>query len=65
MAEQMYYKVSQVAELLGISRSAAYELVREGVIPAVHLGGMLRVSRRALEELDERLSGQAQQEATY
>jgi len=39
MTEQMYFKVSQVAEMLGISRSSAYELVRRGVIPSIKLVG--------------------------
>ncbi len=62
MLEQMYFKVSQVAELLGISRSAAYDLIRTNVIPAVHIGNVLRVSRRALEELEHHLTEPAQQE---
>jgi len=31
-------KVVEAAKLLGISRSLAYELVREGKIPALRLG---------------------------
>lgn len=47
-------KVPEVALLLGIGRTKAYELVAKGVIPSVQLDGMVRVPRRALEAwLDE------------
>ena len=36
--EKLTYSVSEVAELLGISKSYAYELVRNGTIPAIELG---------------------------
>lgn len=36
--EKMVYSIQEVAELLGISRSYAYELVRKGTIPALVLG---------------------------
>ena len=45
------YTVEETARLLRIGRSAAYEAVRRGQIPALRLGRRLRVPRRALEEL--------------
>ena len=36
--EKMVYSVQEVAGLLGISKSYAYELVRKGMIPALELG---------------------------
>ncbi len=36
--EKMVYSIQEVANLLGISRSYAYELVRKGTIPALTLG---------------------------
>lgn len=45
------YTVEETARLLRIGRSAAYEAVRRGEIPALRLGRRLRVPRRALEEL--------------
>lgn len=36
--EKMVYSTQEVAELLGISRSFAYELVRNGTIPSLELG---------------------------
>lgn len=36
--EKLVYSIQEVAALLGISRSYAYELVRNGTIPALELG---------------------------
>lgn len=36
--EKLVYSIQEVAELLGISQSYAYELVRKGTIPALELG---------------------------
>ena len=42
--------VEEAAEILGISRSHLYKLVREGKIPAVKVGKRLRFERVVLEE---------------
>ncbi|MBX6764579.1 MAG: helix-turn-helix domain-containing protein [Rubrobacteraceae bacterium] len=44
-----WLKVPEVAEVLRIARSRAYELVAEGEIPSVRIGRSVRVSRRELE----------------
>ncbi len=44
-----YLKVPEVASLLRVARSRAYELVAEGEIPSVRIGRSVRVSRRELE----------------
>lgn len=50
--ERLTYTVSEVAQLLGISRSKAYELVAEGLIPVVPLPGRRKlVARTALQRL--------------
>lgn len=36
--EKLVYSVQEAAELLGISKSYAYELVRNGTIPVLELG---------------------------
>jgi len=36
--EKLVYSVQEVAGLLGISKSYAYELVRNGTIPVLQLG---------------------------
>lgn len=40
--------VEEAAEVLGISRGLAYELVRRGELPALRLGRRLVVPRRRL-----------------
>jgi excisionase family DNA binding protein len=44
-----YLKVPEVAEVLRIARSRAYELVAEGQIPAVKIGRSVRVPRNELD----------------
>lgn len=51
----MALRVADVAKLLSISRSHAYEMVRTGELPHVRIGNAVRVPRRALEAwLDQR-----------
>lgn len=48
---RLVYSVTEAAELLGISRSTAYELVSRGELPTVRLGRRLIVTRPALTAL--------------
>jgi excisionase family DNA binding protein len=43
--------VTEMAALLGISRSKAYACVRTGIIPAIHIGRRVVVPRRVVDEL--------------
>lgn len=43
--ERAVYTVPEVAVLLGVSRSTAYELVHQGVVPAERLGRRLVVPK--------------------
>jgi excisionase family DNA binding protein len=43
--------VVEAAEVLGISRGLAYELVRSGDLPSLRLGRCLVIPRRVVEEL--------------
>ena len=45
--------VDEAAERLGIGRSLAYEMVRQGKIPAIRLGGKWLISKAALERMLE------------
>ena len=54
-----FVAVREVAELLGISRTSAYGLVRGGSIPSVNIAGAVRVPAPALEEYATRLEAQA------
>ena len=42
--------VSEAADLLGIGRNLAYELVRTGRIPSIRLGRVIRIPRFGLEQ---------------
>ncbi len=50
-SECLTISVDTAAKLLGISRGLAYEMVRQGKIPALHFGRIVRVPRHALEQL--------------
>jgi excisionase family DNA binding protein len=49
----------EATELLGISRSKLYELLRAGTIESVKIGDCRRVPRAALDEYVERLRREA------
>ncbi|HZJ28142.1 MAG TPA: helix-turn-helix domain-containing protein [Acidimicrobiia bacterium] len=51
MPTKITYTVTEAAELLGISRSSAYECVRRGEIPSLTLGRRVVIPRRAFEAL--------------
>ncbi len=51
MQDRLTYTVTEVAEVLGISRAAAYECIHRGEIPALTLGRRIVVARAALEAL--------------
>ncbi len=55
--ERLAWRVSEMAEALGISRTAAYELVRRGPpgggVRVVRLGRAIRVPHAELERLLE------------
>ena len=53
-------KVEQAAKMLNISRNLAYDLVRQGVIPSLRLGRIIRISRSRLEEWMVKNDGQRQ-----
>lgn len=48
--QRLTLSVPEVAELVGVSRAHAYELIRIGRIPSIRLGRRLLVPRKALEE---------------
>ena len=57
MVTRLTYTVTEAAELLGISRSSAYECVRRGEIPSLTLGRRVVVPRRALDAVLDAVSG--------
>jgi len=43
------YKVEEIASILGISRTAAYELVKKGEFKAVRIGTTIRISKASFD----------------
>lgn len=45
---RLYYRVPEVAEMLGISKSFAFKLVSQGELPSVRIGTAVRVPAEAI-----------------
>lgn len=41
--DRLLLRVAEAAELMGISRSKAYEMISAGILPSVRVGGSLRI----------------------
>ncbi len=54
--EREVLTIAQAAQALGIGRNLAYELARQGRLPALRLGRRLVVPRAALERLLEEVA---------
>lgn len=52
--ERLTYTVREAAQVLGIGKDLAYQLIKSGELPSVKLGGRLVVPKIALERLLER-----------
>ena len=44
------YSVDEIAEILSISRGAAYGLIKEGLFNTVRIGSAIRVSKTSFDE---------------
>lgn len=54
-AAKRVYTVEEISEILGISRSAAYELVKKDEFKSVRIGATIRISKSAFDAwLDSR-----------
>ena len=53
LMERLTYTIEEVADMLGIGRSSAYQAVRTGEIPTIRVGRRLLVPRVALERMLE------------
>jgi excisionase family DNA binding protein len=49
MNDKALLRAEEVARLLGIGRSKAYELIAAGDIPSLRIGRLVRVPRHALD----------------
>lgn len=54
-AAKRVYTVEEISEILGISRSAAYELVKKDEFKSVRIGATIRISKSSFDAwLDSR-----------
>ena len=44
------YQVEEIAGILGIGRSSAYELVRQGLFRTVKIGTAIRISKKSFDD---------------
>ncbi len=52
--ERLLLTVEEAARRLGIGRSLAWELVRNGDLPSIRLGPLVRIPVRALDDWIQR-----------
>jgi excisionase family DNA binding protein len=45
------YSVSEAGELLGISRNSAYAAARDGSLPVIKVGRLLKVPKAVLDKM--------------
>ena len=57
-SKRVCLKVPEAAEMLGISRNHAYQMVGEGILPAKRLGKRIIIPRAALEKMLEECGNQ-------
>lgn len=48
--EKRTYTVEEIATLLGISRTSAYEFAKKGEVKAVKIGASIRISKKSFDE---------------
>lgn len=48
--ERLVYTVQEVTEMLGVSRSHVYELIRRNIIPTLDIGKRRVVPKKKFEE---------------
>lgn len=50
------YTVDEIQDILGISRTSAYNLVKKEAFRSVRIGGAIRISKKSFDEwLDQQL----------
>ena len=63
--DKLVYSVTEIAELLGIGRSKAYELVRSGTVPSLRLGRRIVIPKLALSRFLAECAHQNPDEADH
>ena len=56
MPERRTYTVDDIAQILGIGRTSAYILVKEGHFKIMRIGNAIRISKRSFDEWLDSLS---------
>ena len=51
--EKKLYNVAQISKMLGIGKAKVYSLIKDGLLPALQLGG-LKVRKEALDAFLEK-----------
>jgi excisionase family DNA binding protein len=59
-AAKMLYRVEEAADLLSISRTAVFGLIRSGDLPAVKIGGRRRIMHSSIEDYLSHLASEQQ-----
>lgn len=49
-AAKMLYRAEEAADLLSISRTAVFNLISSGDLPAIKIGGRRRIPRASIED---------------
>lgn len=47
---RQFYRVEEVADILGVSRATAYRMINEGSIPSIRLKGCIRIPISAFRQ---------------
>lgn len=55
--EKRTYTVNEIQDILGIGRTAAYSLVKEGSFSVVKIGGSIRISKKSFDAWLDGLQG--------
>lgn len=59
LPEKRTYRVEEIAQLLDISKSSAYTLVKQGHFPMIRIGTTIRVSKKSFDDwLDQQITNE-------
>ena len=57
-----FYTVQQIADLVQLTPARIYEAIRQGLLPAIHIGRQVRIEEQAFHDW-VRTGGQSYQDA--
>ena len=50
ICEKKTYTVAEIMEILGIGRTAAYDLTRKGLFKVIRVGKILRINKESFDQ---------------